>query len=197
MAGDDPGEEFAPAKAAPFQPTTEWILALEAQATIAMMERVQWYAAKQAQAAGASYAAELVRDAITQTLSGSAGWDPARSPLEVHLIDFIRWRTWNDRIVARAARPSANHNTDLDETAEMRPVPPRVSTQEISSIDREDPSLRPSPTLMPTDDDAQLHDRATKAMASSISTERGQHSARNMIQWVQLHIEQMRQRHKK
>jgi hypothetical protein len=34
-------------------------------------------------------------------------------------------------------------------------------------------------------------------MTSSISTERGQHSARNVIQWIQLHVEQMRQRHKK
>ncbi|HEY5920552.1 MAG TPA: hypothetical protein VIV11_02725 [Kofleriaceae bacterium] len=46
------------------------------------------------------YVAELVHDALTDTLLGVCSWDPLASTLEAHVFSVVRFRTKNDRVRA-------------------------------------------------------------------------------------------------
>jgi hypothetical protein len=92
---------------APFTPSEDWIEAFERQNTDEMRKRAQRFARMRARfvarAGGRGddqYAAELVHDALTDTLFGVLTWDPAVVPLEVHVFGAVRFRTKNDRVRA-------------------------------------------------------------------------------------------------
>jgi hypothetical protein len=92
---------------APFSPSEDWIEAFERQNTDEMRKRAQRFARMRARfvarAGGRGddqYAAELVHDALTDTLFGVLTWDPAVVSLEVHVFGAVRFRTKNDRVRA-------------------------------------------------------------------------------------------------
>jgi hypothetical protein len=92
---------------APFTPSEEWIEAFDRQNTDEMRKRVLRFARSRARfvsrAGGrgdADYAAELVHDALTDTLFGVLTWDPAVVSLEAHIFGAVRSRTKNDRVRA-------------------------------------------------------------------------------------------------
>jgi hypothetical protein len=89
---------------APFTPSEEWIEAFDRQNTDDMRQRAQRFARSRARfvarAGGRGddlYAAELVHDALTDTLFGVLSWDPAVVSLEAHVFGAVRFRTKNDR----------------------------------------------------------------------------------------------------
>jgi hypothetical protein len=92
---------------ASFTPTEEWIEAFDRQNTDELRKRAQRFARSRARivvrAGGRvddSYAAELVHDALTDTLFGVLTWDPNAISLEGHVFGAIRFRTKNDRLRA-------------------------------------------------------------------------------------------------
>ena len=92
---------------APFTPSEDWIEAFDHQNTDEMRKRAQRFARSRARfvarAGGRGddlYAAELVHDALTDTLFGVLSWDPAIVSLEVHVFGAVRHRTKNDRVRA-------------------------------------------------------------------------------------------------
>ena len=104
MATTTNHDEVAPP---PFTPTEEWIEAFDRQNTDEMRKRAQRFARARARfvarAGGRGddqYAAELVHDALTDTLFGVLTWDPAVVSLEVHVFGAVRFRTKNDRVRA-------------------------------------------------------------------------------------------------
>ena len=87
--------------------TEEWIEAFEAQNTQELRKRALRFARSRARfvarAGGRAdelYMAELVQDALTDTLFGTLTWDPAVCTLERHVFMTIRYRTRNDRLSA-------------------------------------------------------------------------------------------------
>lgn len=89
--------------------TAAWRAAFEAQATAAALVRVARFAQRRALAVArfggrsdAAYAAELVQDALADTLMGHVTWVPARCALVQHLIAVVRSRSRH--AVTRAAR---------------------------------------------------------------------------------------------
>jgi hypothetical protein len=104
MATTTNHDDVAPS---PFTPTEEWIEAFDRQNTDEMRKRAQRFARARARfvarAGGRGddqYAAELVHDALTDTLFGVLTWDPAVVSLEVHVFGAVRFRTKNDRVRA-------------------------------------------------------------------------------------------------
>jgi hypothetical protein len=90
-----------------FRPTREWIQALRAQWTKALIEDAERYAAVQARKVAfvrvveKTYPAELVQDVIADTMLGAIRWDPERVPLKKHVLDAIKSRTRHDYKHAR------------------------------------------------------------------------------------------------
>ena len=93
-----------------FQPTREWMQALSAQWTKALIEDAGRYAATQARkialvrVVDASYPAELVQDIIGDTMLGVISWDPERVPLKKHVLDAIKSRTRHEYVRAKKYR---------------------------------------------------------------------------------------------
>ncbi len=90
-----------------FHPDEAWIEAFEHQNTDEMRKRAKRFARSRARfvarAGGRGddlYAAELVHDALTDTLLGVLSWNPEVVSLETHVFGAIRCRTKNDRIRA-------------------------------------------------------------------------------------------------
>lgn len=90
-----------------FHPDEAWIEAFEHQNTDEMRKRAKRFARSRARfvarAGGRGddlYAAELVHDALTDTLLGVLSWNPDVVSLETHVFGAIRCRTKNDRIRA-------------------------------------------------------------------------------------------------
>lgn len=89
--------------------TAAWRAAFEAQATAAALRRVARFAQRRARTVAlfggrsdAAYAAELVQDALADTLMGHVTWVPTRCALVQHLIAVVRSRSRHE--AARAAR---------------------------------------------------------------------------------------------
>lgn len=106
---------------APFNPTEEWIEAFDRQNTDDMRMRATRFARSRARfvarAGGRAddlYIAELVHDALADTLLGVLTWDPAVVSLEVHVFGAIRSRTKNDRLRALRFR---HHSLDAGDTS--------------------------------------------------------------------------------
>lgn len=90
-----------------FHPDEAWIEAFEHQNTDELRKRAKRFARSRARfvarAGGRGddfYAAELVHDALTDTLLGVLSWNPDVVSLETHVFGAIRCRTKNDRIRA-------------------------------------------------------------------------------------------------
>lgn len=90
-----------------FHPDEAWIEAFEHQNTDELRKRAKRFARSRARfvarAGGRGddlYAAELVHDALTDTLLGVLSWHPDVVSLETHVFGAIRCRTKNDRIRA-------------------------------------------------------------------------------------------------
>ena len=105
----------------PFHPDEAWIEAFEHQNTDEMRRRAKRFARSRARfvarAGGRGddlYAAELVHDALTDTLFGVLSWDPAVVSLETHVFGAIRCRTKNERIRAIKFR---HHSIDVSDAA--------------------------------------------------------------------------------
>jgi hypothetical protein len=104
MATTTNHDDIAPA---PFTPTEDWIEAFDRQNTEDMRKRALRFARSRARfvarAGGRGddqYAAELVHDALTDTLFGVLTWDPAVVSLETHVFGAVRHRSKNDRVRA-------------------------------------------------------------------------------------------------
>jgi hypothetical protein len=104
-----------------FSPSEEWIEAFDHQNTEELRKRVVRFARSRARfvarAGGRGdeqYAAELVHDALTDTLLGVLAWDPAVVTLEAHVFGAVRGRTKNDRIRALRFR---HHSIDAADAA--------------------------------------------------------------------------------
>ena len=96
--------------------TEEWIEAFEAQNTHELRKRAMRFARSRARfvaraggRADEAYVAELVQDALTDTLFGTLTWDPAVVTLDRHVFMTIRYRTKNDRLRALKFR----HDDDM------------------------------------------------------------------------------------
>jgi hypothetical protein len=94
-----------------FSPSEEWIEAFDQQNTDDLRKRLQRFARSRARVVARAggradelYVAELVHDALTDTLLGVLAWDPAVVTLEAHVFGAVRCRTKNDRIRARRFR---------------------------------------------------------------------------------------------
>ena len=90
-----------------FTPSEDWIDAFDRQNTDEMRQRAMRFARSRARfvvrAGGRGddlYVAELVHDALTDTLLGVCSWDPLASTLEAHVFSVVRFRTKNDRVRA-------------------------------------------------------------------------------------------------
>lgn len=101
---------------APFSPNEQWIEAFEQQNTDELRKRALRFARSRARfvarAGGRAddlYVAELVQDALTDTLFGVVAWDPAAYSLERHVFATVRYRTKNDRLRAIRFR---HHSVD-------------------------------------------------------------------------------------
>ena len=104
-------EDATSADGAPFQPTEEWIDAFQSQCTEKLRLDLLAYAKYRARGVGragahvdATYAEDLVADALADTLSGVVAWDPSAKSLYQHGEDTIRYRTRHDRKRARRYR---------------------------------------------------------------------------------------------
>jgi hypothetical protein len=90
-----------------FHPDEAWIEAFEHQNTDELRKRAKRFARSRARFVARAggrvdelYAAELVHDALTDTLLGVLSWNPGVVSLETHVFGAIRCRTKNDRIRA-------------------------------------------------------------------------------------------------
>ena len=90
-------------------PDVAWIAAFEAETTALTLLQVRRFALRRglgvARAGGrsdATYADELVQDALSDTIAGVVRWDPSRYRLAAHLIGVIRSRSRHER--ARSIR---------------------------------------------------------------------------------------------
>ncbi|HEY5945201.1 MAG TPA: hypothetical protein VIV40_06910 [Kofleriaceae bacterium] len=111
---------------APFSPSEEWIEAFERQNTDDMRKRAQRFARSRARfvarAGGRTdelYVAELVHDALTDTLFGVLTWDPAVVSLEAHVFGAVRGRTKNDRVRALRFRHQSIDASDAGVMCEV------------------------------------------------------------------------------
>lgn len=107
--GTDQRQNRAPPE---FTPTEDWINALEAQCTQAMVARVVRYARARSMVAGpvlSSYAEDIVQNAISDTAQGILSWDCNHRTLEQHLRDAIKRQTSHDR---QRSRQFSHHSLD-------------------------------------------------------------------------------------
>jgi hypothetical protein len=93
---DGSGEIYAPDNA--------WLDAFTKQLTPKLIDQLRNFARMRVLAVGYAgrkvddyYSRELVQDAIGDTFAGALRWDPARAPLELHLVRAIQNRAQADR----------------------------------------------------------------------------------------------------
>jgi hypothetical protein len=198
-----------------FVPSQEWIEALQAQATVGLVVRLQRYARRQALSVVEvvtrkgeieRYATKLLTDTLTRTLSGAVWWDPARHSLETHWIEAMQSQAGEDRAKMRSGdravlwsgepSPLVVSDTDAEDTADMVPV--QVANLAASmQLGRQDGQkmLQALRALVPSDqeiwgllDDAQIHDAAIAELDGSPTPEE-EHAARNVVQGIQGQLE--------
>jgi hypothetical protein len=124
---DDESEAETPPPEAPFAPDEAWINAFDAQCTEDLYARLRASARRHAfgvQCAGRKvddyYERELVQDAITDTLTGTLRWDPARATLRAHLESVLQWRARDHRVHAKNHPHDAlGENSDASRAAEI------------------------------------------------------------------------------
>ena len=197
-------------------PSHEWIAALEMQATVALLVRVQRYARCQARASCQvvtgkgeveQLTTKLVADCVARTLSGAAAWDPAGGSLETHWIEDIGAQAAEVRAGMRGEpSPLVVSDTDSEDTEEVEPVRPAVVDAEVAKFAARQQIPRQSAgkmlqvlrVLVPSDqeilallDDAQIHDEAMAEIGGP-ATAAEEHEARNLAQCIQGHIEHLR-----
>jgi hypothetical protein len=195
---------------AAFAPSQEWIEALQVQATVGLVVRLQRYAHRQALSAvqvatrkgeTERYATKLLTDTLLRTLSGSPRWDPAQRSLEMHWIEAMQNQAGEDRAVSRSGKPSplAAGNTDAEDTADMVPVRVANLAEELQLGRRAGQKmLQALRVLVPSDqeigqllDDAQIHD-AAMAELDGVPTPEEEHDARNVVQFIHAHLAELR-----
>jgi hypothetical protein len=131
--------DTAPAEPSMFRPSEAWIAAFEREYQEAMAHLVLGYAAKRGLGVGPPpvtklYPRDLVFDAVTDTLTGEARWNPNTKPLEAHLRAVIRRRT---AIEWRQAHRHPHHSID-EITADGR-TPIRDEADRVLARSQPDP----------------------------------------------------------
>jgi hypothetical protein len=117
------GQPIEKTKRPPFVPDEAWIDAFTKQNTSEMLEAAKRYATRRMRRIGEAGGhvdeidiRALVQDALTDTLFGEVSWDPAKSSLEQHVFDTIRYRT---RDVRKRASKYTHERIDVfDQTSE-------------------------------------------------------------------------------
>jgi len=110
----------------PFVPTEEWMDAFQTQTTAELVANAEDFAAMRARGvakvggiADEFYVRELVLDALEDTVTGVVAWDPAKHPLENHVIDVIRFRTRHHRKRALRFRRQSIDDASVGAMAEI------------------------------------------------------------------------------
>jgi hypothetical protein len=147
--------------------------------TVAMVERLQRYAATRAKGAAPSvagrsdrFAFAVVRTAITTMLEGGLGWNPKRRSLECHFIEAIRDVASRHRADA-AAKASAGASAHLS-------TRPRRGERAAESA------------LIALLDDEFLHQAALEVMENGSSSPAQQDAAKELVPWIWPVLESLR-----
>lgn len=186
----------------PFRPSVRWLDALESQASVEVFERLLRYATPPPQRTSAVEAAararEVVQTAFGKALDGSHFWTPTSGSLESHLITSIRWRASQDRRYAEELtshldeEPPLSATLDVDDTAEMPPVAPPLTSRELHERLHALRLVVPSDqTILELLEDAIRHDEAMERMAQ-LSTEASREAARSTWQWAGAQLAELR-----
>jgi hypothetical protein len=197
-----------------FVPSQEWIEALQAQATVGLVVRLQRYARRQALAVvevvtrkgeTERYTTKLLTDTLLRTLAGPTRWDPAQRSLETHWIEAMQSQAGEDRAVRRSGEPSplVVSDTDAEDTAEVVPVSADAAvtklaeSQQLGQHDGQK-MLQALRMLVPSDeeilqllDDAAIHDAAMAELGGAPTAEE-ERDARNVVQCIQGRVELLR-----